>query len=341
MTFLRFFFFLLAGTLSVSAQEPLLNVGENFARHIDQFIVSISLDGISVPNAVVQLKYDASQGPLRDVVERVLRELVSVFVPPLGRETEEFRIYIHAHAAPFASPNTDPIVASNEPTPFRLVQDATGRWRIPESEIARAVEDTSSGGWIIYDWPWVAKVVIELEYEPTGFKVTFVSGNGVDPNLQCYISENKLLYLRAWLVVPELQEQQGWTKMTLKAYDAEGRWTTVNLKNGMELARSDPPPYPVRPPRLTVSREGSGWLSVKLLGAEPGKLYTLETTPSLSPSPEGKAAAKSTVVGVGNADTNGVVSWSVPIGREVPMEFFTARTARAGETATVGLKKVP
>lgn len=318
---------------------------------VDAYVVQEEEDG-GTPRGFVTFPYDPEE-ELVTVASRALRQVVAKFnATGSFKGLNKFNLQFSLNAKPIIGSSGERLWASDSggQTPiFSLVPSGT-KWVIPN----QVIEDYLKG--LVINYPpsylgipvkGVKKVKFILhrwievnpgDIQDVGYKGESVNGVS-DPTCTLFApyGVGDVIYIPPSLVkLGELPPDDPWYGVygeVQLCYDVEDReYDSHNILNG-ELIFSTR-----LPPRLTISREGSGWFSLKLLGAEPGKLYALDAQPSVS-SPEGQAAAKATVVGVGTADTNGAVSWTVPFDKEVPMRVFRARMAPSG--TDVGPKKAP
>ncbi|GEM_PF-5077806 len=244
---------LLALAETVSAQEPFLPIGENINSHIKTIEVGLfviddgapySYDG-SYDHTVnwVTISYTPSMGTPKAVTEAQIAEWASNFTPPKGKEKAEYEVTVDTYTEPWARFNNRPALVSTAiPSPFHLVQDAKGKWKLPDS--ALKVSLTYGYSFISYYLPWVTEIEAVLRNNIQ--EKRYSSRNGVPESSGCKLADDKsgIIYL-SWRYASDEPDRGWWTSGELILHGVNDTWVSVNVLNGIKIAESNPPPYPI------------------------------------------------------------------------------------------------
>lgn len=258
----------LAGT--ASAQEFFIPIGENFKYYhfksiyitiLDETYKYLPVFWAQNTELLIERPYDPGQGTIQEAAEKLLRQLAGQFsLPALYNASDPFRIIVEV----FGDRPVFPPVAYNGSgfgEGFTLVQDATGRWRIPEKALTLRLTYSSPD----YYLPWVKDDRITLYFTDGAVRALSSGGSGTDG----------FYGLSSRFAIPEAREEftakypnspyAGWTRGELTLYGENNTFVTVDLKNGVKIAESNPPPYPVGP-RITKIVRKDDTTSISLEG---------------------------------------------------------------------------
>lgn len=285
----------LAGT--ASAQEKFfIPIGENFKYHIASFEIYISdvhkyLPVLWAENTkyYITAPYNPSDGTMQEAVEKLLRQFAGQFSLPALQNTDDtfkFGISVHPNPPglwyPFAYNKKD-----NQS--FSLVQDSTGRWRIPEKALTPKMEYVNRV--IPYYLPWVKRTETVLHLKKGGVL------SSVDFEKK---SDDGFVWLWADEVVPELVEEYAvkyekypelfqtgntsWWRGEIILFGESNTFVMVNLQNGVKIEESNPPPYPTgrHEPRITRMLRYGGAETSFFLEGEKGAQLILEFSETLT-----------------------------------------------------------
>lgn len=259
-------------------EQFFIPIGENFKYHVKTIQITIHgtwkyLPVIWTENIGIykESPYNPSEGTVQEAAEKLLRQLAGQFsLPALQNTNDRFSVNVEVFPDPamFTVANNGPGFGEE----FALVQDATGRWRIPEKALTVKLEYEHPSFYL----PWVKKTekVLYAKYEGKEYDIIHEIDDFATDTDGIVNSSSKFGFvtLASYEAVPEARKEYaekypenptyGWTRGELTLFGENNTFVKVDLRNGVKIAESTPPPYPVGPraPRIArIIRYNFGW----------------------------------------------------------------------------------
>jgi hypothetical protein len=217
--------------------QRFLHIGNRIENHIETVSAGISLDGTPLVQDAVE--YHRNLGTPAAVASGLLQRVARDFVPPAGRETSGYRVWVLCDSA-LGTP------ASYRKT-VNLVQTAGG-WSIPQNELQ--ITSVPYQPYIAYSVPGVKSVSVFVDGERPDH-----SRNGVsDPTCNLYDAQDGLLHF------PERQVTAARGTMVLYFDQARTEEDTYDLSTGDLLASTR------RIPTMFATPVGRGQIELMIVG---------------------------------------------------------------------------